>query len=268
MMMEITAVMCIAGDSMFFKYASYSIPSFLRNNPSTDFFAFTDKPEKLEKHKAVSSKFNIVDIRTYRESRRVLVQALKSKGRSEETLQKHADFYGYRFEDIYPIIMPPMAEETLKSKGYSYILKVDSDSYFASGDMMALVRKDVIANRHAELFLVERKHPDMKSKTAPGSGFTLWKIGSWFIPEYIKQFHGSQQLTIQQLRNKFRSRTKTLQRPGYHFVHPFRHASNMGREFTKEMALRFAPAYFHLYGPTAIESMEKLEKWFGGNSDG
>lgn len=268
MTMEIATVMCVAGDSMFFKYASHSIPSFLRSNPSIDFFAFTDKPERLEKHKAVSSKFNIVDIRIYMENHRGLVQALKRKGRSEEALQSHADFYKYRFEDIYPIIMPPMAEVTLRDKGYPYILKVDSDGYFAGGDMMTLVKKDVIANKHAELFLVERKHPDMKSKTAPGSGFTLWKTGSWFIPEYIKQFHGSQQLTIQQLRNKFRSRTKTLQRPGYHFVHPFRHASNAGREFTKEMALRFAPAYFHLYGPTAIKSMEKLEKWFGGNSNG
>ena len=108
-MMEIAVVMCVAGDPMFFKYASYSIPSFLRNNPSTDFFAFTDKPKKMERYKAISARFNIVDIRTYRENHQSLVQALRIKGRGDEALQRHADFYGYRFEDIYPIIMPPMA---------------------------------------------------------------------------------------------------------------------------------------------------------------
>jgi len=54
-----------------------------------------------------------------------------------------------------------------------------------------------------------------------------------------------------------------LNRPGFHFVYPFEKARRMNREFTREIAGQFFPAYFHLLGTNALENLERMEKWFG-----
>ena len=164
--------------------------------------------------------------------------------------------------------MPLMAESVLKGKGYDYILKVDSDGYFAGGDMMAMVKADILSHPSIEIFMVERKHPLMAHYGGgiPGSGFTLWRIGSRFISEYRQNFTGSQQVTILNMRFSRNIFVKTLKRPGYHFVRPFWKAKTVGGEFTKEIASQFLPAYFHLHGQIALEAYEKLEGWFGENS--
>ena len=58
-MIEIATVMCVAGDPVFFKFASYSIPSFLRNNTSTDLHIFTDRPKEIEKYCNLSKRLKI-----------------------------------------------------------------------------------------------------------------------------------------------------------------------------------------------------------------
>lgn len=267
-MANIVAAMCVAGDPMFFKFASYSIPSFLRNNTSTDLHVFTDRPEKIEKYQRLSAKLTINDINKYFDENKKLVEQFKSKGRTRKILRNRLENYGFNFEDTFPVIMPIMAESVLKGKGYDYILKVDSDGYFAGGDMMAMVNADILNCPFSALFLVERKHPLMAhySGGIPGSGFTLWKIGSRFISEYMQNFASSQQVTILNMRWSRNIFVKILKRPGYHFVRPFWKAKTVGGEFTKEIASQFLPAYFHLHGQIALEAYEKLEEWFGENS--
>jgi len=268
-MSGIAVAMCVAGDPMFFKFASYSIPSFLRNNVSADLHVFTDKSEEIGKYRSLSKRLNIIDLRGYFKKNQDLVEKFKTKGRSEKVLQSRNIRYGFDFKDIYPMIMPPMAEATLRGKGYTYILKIDSDSYFAGGDMVAMVRTDIERYSFADAFLVERRHPAMThyGGGVPGSGFMLWRIGSRFIHEYINSFEGSQQLTVLNLRWSRDLHIKNLTQPGYHFVRPFEKAEQTAVAFTKEQASKFLPAYFHLHGKDALKNMRKLEEWFGDKSD-
>lgn len=269
-MIKIVAVMCVVGDPMYFKFASYSIPSFLRNNINTDLRVFTDKPEEIKKYLQLSDKIGIVDIEDYFKSHPKEVEKFKSKGRTylPDVVQNHKKAYGYVFRDVYPATMPLMAEELLRGKGYTHILKIDSESYFAGGDMMKMVIEEIERTLSADVFLVERRHPAMAhyGGGVPGSGFTLWRISSIFIPEYYRTFDGSQQVTILAMRFNRNIRTRILRRPGYHFVRPFWKARETGKEFTKEMASQFLPAYFHLHGKIALEGYAKLEEWFGENS--
>ncbi len=135
--------------------------------------------------------------------------------------------------------------------------------------MMALVRTDIDQYDFADVFLVERRHPLMAQYGGgmPGSGFTLWRIGSQFISEYIKWLKSSQQVTILNLRQGHGFHIKILARPGYHFVRPFEKAGVTGVEFTKKEASQFLPAYFHLHGKTALANVIKLDEWFGENSN-
>ena len=269
-MTDIVAVMCVAGDPMFFKFASYSIPSFLRNNSSTVLCVFTDRPEEIAKYRNISKKLGVIDLKDYFEASQGLMKRFKSHGRSEEALKMRNEKYGFAYKDIYPMIMPPMAEATLRGKGYTHILKVDSDAYFAGGDMMALVKADVEKYDFADMFLVERRHPAMTiyGKGMPGSGFTLWRIGSKFIDEYVRSFNESQQVTVLNLRFGHGFYTKVLERPGYHVVRPFIKAEQSGMPFTKGVASQFLPAYFHLYGKNALKNMKTLDEWFGEKEGG
>lgn len=269
-MVKIATVMCVVGDSIYFKFASFSIPSFLRNNITTDLCVFTDKPGKINKYSHFSDRMKVVGIKEYFDEHPEIINIFKTKGRTEEDMLRHKEAYGYMFRDVFPAAMPPMAEETLRDKGYTHILKIDSDSYFAGGDMMAMVKTEVTNNPHIEVFLVERRHPLMHhyGGGVPGSGFTLWKIGGGFASEYIRSFSGSQQMTILAMRFSHQVAVKILTRPGYHFVRPFWKAKQSGGEFTKEMALPFLPAYFHVHGQIALEGFAKLDKWFGEVNNG
>ena len=269
-MINIVTVMCVAGDPIYFKFASHSIPSFLRNNIDTDLRVFTDKPDEIKQYLQLSDKIGIINIEDYFESHPKEVERFKTKGRTylPDVVQTHKKDYGYEFHDMYPAAMPLMAETMLRGQGYTHILKIDSESYFAGGNMMAMVKKEVEELSIPEVFLVERKHPAMAhyGGGVPGSGFTLWRIQSRFVSEYYRNFNGSQQVTILAMRFSRRVFIRILKRPGYHFVRPFWKAKETGIEFTKEIASQFLPAYFHLHGKIAFEGYEKLEEWFGENS--
>lgn len=268
-MVKIVAVMCVVGDPVYFKFASHSIPSFLRNNLDTDLHVFTDKPREIEQYLCLSDRLGIFDIKDYFNNHPKEVEKFRRKGRTEETMQRHKEAYGYMFRDVFPAAMPPMAEEALRDKGYTHILKIDSESYFAGGNMMAMVREEVKRRPFAEVFLVERRHPAMAhyGGGVPGSGFTLWRIDSKFIPEYRAKFDGSQQMTILAMRFSHGVNVSILRRPGYHLVRPFWKAETTGREFTKKMAESFLPAYIHLYGKNALRYYRILEEWFGEKSN-
>lgn len=259
-MNEIATVVSVAGEEAYFEFAAVSIPSFLRNNRSTDLFVFTDNVEKIKRlGSLITERLYIVDLKKCFARQRDMVQRLETIGVPDSEMADRTKRYGFLHHHVFVSALLPMAEYFMQDEEkYTHILKIDIDSYFAGGDMMGLVRRDVSQCEDHDLFLVERKHKLMEAYGAPGVGFTLWRKGSNFISEYINRFHSTEQTTILDLYKKNKVKTKILKRPGHHFVRPFWKRDNL----TKDMLEEFLPAYFHLHGIHARENMKKLEKWF------
>lgn len=259
-MRDMAVVVSVAGERQYFEFASYFIPSFLKNNPTTDLLVFTDNVREIRK---ISEEPEIIDLEECFAKHPDALKELEEKGCSDKDMEDRTRRYGFLHHHIFVSALLPISEWQLRDNGkYSHILKVDIDGYFAGGDMISLLKGDIRRTEHIDLYLVERKHVLMElyGGGVPGVGFTLWRIGGEFIPEYLKSFHRNEQGTI--LRLRFRIRTMILSRPGYHFVRPFWQAKKTDRKFTKEQAEQFLPAYFHVHGIGAIENLKKLESWF------
>lgn len=254
-MIELAVIVSIAGDEIYFKFASISIPSFLRNCHSVDLFVFTDRPEEIERLGNTSNdRFNVIDLNKQFNQHDKLISQFRAKIVPIDSLHKN----------IFVSPLLPIAEEFLKNKKYNHILKIDCDSYFAGGDVMQLVKEDIHRNSGYELYLIERTHELMSyyDKNKPGTGFVLWKKGGEFINKYINNFGHHFQPSILNMVYSGKIKTKILDRPGYHFVYPFLKAERVGKEFTKEIASQFLPAYFHLNSKNAYKNMEIMKKWF------
>ena len=265
-MINIATIVCVMGDEAYFKMASVSIPCFLKNNTSANLFVFTDDVDRMNKlRNTITDEFHVVDMLKLHRGHESIVKDLLKKGCSEEFAKKHAERYGHFHKQIFVTSLIPIVEDFFKSKEYSHILKIDVDSYFAGGDMMLLVKKEIQKFPEFDLFLVERTHDLMclYGGGQPGTGFVLWKKGSNFASRYIERFTDGFQRTILMLKNEHLVHTKILTRPGYHFVYPFTRANVMNREFTKEIASEFLPAYFHLSRHVIFEHMETMRGWFG-----
>lgn len=269
-MSEIATIVSIMGDDIYFKMASTSISSFLKNNASTDLFIFTDNIDRVNGLKDISpNRIHVIDMPEQFKEYESMIKDLTEKGVSEEVMKKHAEDFGYFHNPIFVAPLVPIAEDLLEDKKYSHILKIDVDSYFAGGDMMALVKEEIRRAQGFDLYLVARKHDLMcpYGGGAPGTGFALWRKGSDFAARYLERFAGNFQNTILTMRGKGLVRIKILDRPGYHFVYPFENAKRTNRVFTKEIASGFLPAYFHLHGIDALENMKIMDKWFGDKSN-
>lgn len=269
-MNEIATVVSIMGDDTYFKMASMSIASFLKNNTLADLFIFTDNVDRINKLKNISpSRVHIVDMLERFKEYESMIKDLNKKGLNEEDVKYHTECFGYFHNQIFVASLVPITEDFFKNKKYSHILKIDVDSYFAGGDMMLMVKEEIRKAPGFDLYLVARKHDLMchYGGGAPGTGFTLWRKGSNFATRYLEQFAGNFQNTILMLRSKKLVRIRILGRPGYHFVYPFEKAKRTNSVFTKEIASEFLPAYFHLHGNTALENIKKLDDWFGDKSD-
>lgn len=269
-MNEIATVVSIMGDDAYFKMASMSIPSFLKNNASADLFIFTDNVDRINKLKNISpNRVHIIDMPERFKEHESVIKDLTKKGMSEEDMKNHAGCFGYFHNQIFVGSLVPIAEDFFKDKKCSHILKIDVDSYFAGGDMMLMVKEEIRKAPGFDLYLVNRKHDLMclYGGGAPGTGFALWRKGSNFATRYLEQFAGNFQNTILMLRSKRLIRIRIIERPGYHFVYPFEKAKRTNKVFTKEIASEFLPAYFHLHGIDALENMKKLDGWFRDKSD-
>ena len=269
MLKDIAVVMVVAGDEIYFKFAScFSVPSFLRNNLTTDLFIFTDNVDKMSKALIEEyDRLHIVDYTPLLEQHKDIVEKLERKGWQPDLIHSFKEKHGYTHKNVLVTALNPIAESFFKEdERYSHILKIDSDTYHAGGDMMELLREEVKrASPDVDLFLVERTHDLMTHYGGgqPGSGFTLWRKGGRFIDEYSKRFDISAKTTIIKMKKQQSINIKMLSRPGFHFCAPFNRARDTGRIFTKEMASRFLPAYFHLNIRVDKEGLEKMEEWFG-----
>jgi len=265
-MSEIATVVSVMGDDAYFKMASISIPSFLKNNTSADLFIFTDNIDRVNELRNISpNRVHVVDMfERFKGSKDLLKRA-----RVEEDTRTQIEQCGHAHRQAFIAPLIPIAEDYFKDKKYSHILKIDVDSYFAGGDMMLMVEEEIRKAPQFDLYLVDRTHDLMcqYGRGSPGTGFTLWRKGSDFASRYAEQFAVSFQVTILTMRRKNLFRTNILSRPGYHFVYPFEKAKRINKEFTKDVASAFLPAYFHLLGTGIFEKMKTMEEWFGGNSD-
>jgi len=267
---EIATVVSVMGDDAYHEMASISLPSFLKNNVSADLFIFTDDVGKMSKLRSFGlDRVHVIDMLERFRENKDMIEDLTRKGLSEEEMRKHAEFYGHFYRQIFISSLIPIAEDYLKDKKYSHILKIDVDSYFAGGDMMLMVEEEIKKTPEADLYLIQRTNEWMcrYGKKTPGTGFTLWRKGSHFASSYVEQFAGGFQVSVLRQRENKLVCFIILDRPGYHFVYPFEKARQTNREFTREIASGFLPAYFHLFGKTILDKMKKLEEWFGDKTD-
>lgn len=269
-MNEIATIVSVMGDETYFKMASISLRSFLRNNISANLFIFTDDIGRMSKLKNLGlDRVHVIDMSERFRENESIIKDLTEKGPSKEDMKNHNECFDYIHNPIFIAPLVPIAEDFLRNKKYSHILKVDVDSYFAGGDMMLMVKEEIRRDSGFDLYLIARTHDLMcrYGGGAPGTGFALWRKGSNFATRYLERFAGNFQNTILMLRSKRLLRIKILNRPGYHFVYPFEKAKRTDKVFTKEIASEFLPAYFHLHGIDALENMKKLDGWFGDKSD-
>jgi len=256
--MNIVVVMAVAGHDRYFYFASKSIPSFLRNCPSTDLLVFTDNVPRLRPYLALSKRLHLLDYMEH--FRSTPLGTIPKRTTFDQPCTKYFDS-SYNHKHVVVAALLPMAQHFVKTNlpDVDYILKIDCDAYFAGGDVMQLVKEEIERSPDYDLYLVQRTHHLMglDGMKRPGAGFTLWAVRGRFIPEYVNRYKGHEQKTILALRPLLR--TKILTRPGFHFVLPFREGQPC-REYKKEDLEPFLPAYFHVH---LKEQFEMLEKWFG-----
>lgn len=255
--MKIAVVMSVAGDSMYFKLATKSIPSFLRNN-TADLYVFTDNMLRIEKlRNAMTGRLHIVDYnRLFWDNRRI-IKKLEQEGLPAEAFESRTQKIGHVHNHILVSALPPLAEKYLTEMDYDFILKIDADSFFAGGDMLLELRSDLLKTPDCDLYLVARTAPKIRD---PGTGFVLWRKGGPFVKTYLQFFsrYRKFQPAIQAVARKGIVKTHILKRPGYHFICPF----NI-KGMTKERLRKELPAYFHLAERHALERIRTLEGWFG-----
>jgi hypothetical protein len=258
---KIATVLSVCGHAKYFEYASYSIPSFIKSNPNHDLFVFTTNIDYFKEWDFFSQATFINFEKALKNVPKVVIEHIE-----RETLGQMKSFVyqDRRHTHYYVSMLMPVAHEYLKYKSeYTHILKIDCDSYFV-GAMMNMVTAEVAAVDYP-LYLVERKHEQMLVRHRSegfevGVGFTLWRKHSSFMNAYVNNFEIDEQRTISgKLYAKKCMPVKILQRPGYHFVYPFKR----NPRFDKRLADRFIPAYFHLTGTKIVEHQKLFKKWYG-----
>jgi ribosomal protein L13E len=257
----IATVMSVCGHKKYFEYAKYSIDSFQHSNPGYSLFVFTTNKSYFNDC-IFSSDVHFINFEEMlKRVPKAVVQHIE-----KETLAQMKDFIyqDRRHTHYYVSMLMPMAHTYLKDISlYTHILKIDCDSYFV-GRMMDMVLKEIEVVDYP-LYLVERQNEHMLVRHNTegfkvGVGFTLWKKESSFMNAYINNFEVDEQRTISgKLYEKRCIPVKILQRPGYHFVYPFK----KNPRFDKRLANRFVPAYFHLTGTNIVEHQKLLTKWYG-----
>lgn len=255
--MRIAAVMSVAGDPMYFRLATKSIPSFLANS-SVDLYVFTDNVSRIDElRNAMTGRLHIVDYNRLFNNNMRTISKLEKEGLPPEAFESRTQKIGHVHKHILISALPPLAEKYLTEMDYEFILKIDVDSYFAGGDMFLELRSDLLKAPDYDLYLVRRTAPKMRD---PGTGFVLWRKGGPFITRYLQFFsrYKKFQPTIQAVARLGIVRTHILDKRSYHFICPFKM-----KNLTKEKLISVLPAYFHLAEKGALEKIKILEEWFG-----
>jgi len=255
-------VMVVAGHKKYFEYAKFCISSFARHCPLTPLGVFTDKPKEMKKAYKKFKTIEIYDINAFDDVKEVGI--LKKNSRPAQA------YLGYVHDHKLIASLFPMAEAVYKDRSkITHLIKIDCDGYFAGGNLMTLLKRDLINDPDYDLYLVARtdERMSLQRTRTPGVGFTVWKKGGRFLPNYVKRFGGCEQDTIMNMMKEIP--TKVLPRPGYHFVFPFSKKSmkkviDKFGPYTRKELVKYLPAYFHVH---YYPSMDQMEEWFGEGTD-
>jgi len=205
---------------------------------------------------------NIIKLGNYRK------EAMKSVGYSDYKVFKYdADGYHDRaYSSLKPLIMDTAISDVAPTS--KYVLSLDADGLF-TGNILTKVQTELEKVHHKfDLYMVERTDPRMMlvRDKKPGSGFTLWKRQSDFIPlfkkgfkELFTKYNGGSQELIKQLMLKIPS--MVLQNPLLHFVSP----DEKNPKITDKEILKLQPAYIHLHGKDSYNRLLKFKKVFDNN---
>ena len=253
--------MVAMGDPLYYEMAKISAQAFVREN-SCDLALFTDKPEYFAGMKDYG-RLKIVDYNTWFNKGKDIFAVFDQKiehGRADFPYYDHFHLH------LYIGAFIPMLQWYAEENGYDWCLKIDSDSYFV-GDMFAKLRTECQEWAYLkDFFSVSQCHPEMcffHEGGMPTAGFMMWRVKSWYCERYIVGFTVNEQQTYWNRMNDGEYlRHFVLQHPGYHFVYPF----GKNEHFTKENAMKFLPAYFHLGGTNLIKQVQLMDKWFNPES--
>lgn len=262
--MKIITGMCAAGDPLFDKMANISIPTFLRSNPDFDLVFFTDRPET---HKSLSrfKRLKMVSWTDYYNRFPDQIRHFDAKIEHARADVHYADhFHSALNLAIWQLALQKYAEEN----GYEWVLQADIDGYWVGNVMARLVAEieDIAPNRH--FFWVDAGHTCMSGQDrvtgAMSAGWILWKVDPpTYILRYIHGFNVNHQTTVHdRIEDGHYLRSVRLLYPGYQLLYPF--AAKW--DFSKEDALKWVPAFFHIGdgqgGMSAMKQFEKFEEWF------
>jgi hypothetical protein len=254
-MHQLAVITGVIGDQDYYNCASLSIPSFLRNCPNYPLIVFTDKPDIIKQYK-ITNMLYVINIE----------HMMKKYVRQNENIYKrhpkevlHIQYKGrQRIQNLFwASIIYVWGEYIVREllPNYTHILRIDCDSIFIGGNVLINIFNDL--GNH-DMCMVERSHPAMLiiAKEKPGSGFTLWRIASEFMNEYVGRFNLNDQHTVHQVFDLFCQQDNAilLSNPSYHFMYPF--VKNLN--FSRDQARNLLPACFHLGGNNAYENMKKL----------
>lgn len=249
------APVIIACKERYVKVATISVPSFLKHH-NMPLFVLTDDLGMKELGNIKDENLKLIHIHKYLKS---VYNSYKIPGFSHYDYEKKGD-YSRKFAALKPLLMEAVVSDLAPEA--SYILSLDSDSYF-SGNIMNTVKKEIKKDRK-DLYMVERTDKRMlRMKTGqPGSGFTLWNRKSKFLKlfrkgcEAGKCINGSQNLILNLLGAV---NSRIIKNPMLHFVSPDLNNPN----FPESEIKKLKPAYIHLHGKNSYNRLKRFKKIIG-----
>ncbi len=253
---KIATVMVVAGHEHYHKFASVSIPSFLKGNGnSTTLCVITDNPAAIEPY----AQYGDLRIVSWEDAVTKVQDVYDSILRRQ--LTDYYDRFSRRMEIKYYNLIPTMGQFLLGGE-VDHVLKLDCDSFFV-GNIVELLEAEI--EPEYDLYLVARSDPRMmlRENLLPGAGLYMWPTrnnGAGFPRQYEKHFKHNEQVTISRQSGGLWKiiKTKTIANPSLHMVYPF----TRNPAFSKRDAEVFGAAYFHLTGPEAYSNQLKMEAWF------
>lgn len=249
------APILIACKPRYAKLATISVPSFLKHHDMPLFVLVDSLGMDALKH-IKDKNLKLVLIEPYLKK---VYNSIKIPKFSHYDYEKKGD-YDRKFASLKPLLMESVVSDLAPE--VSYILSLDSDSYF-SGNIMNRIKKEIKKDKKDIYMVLRTDYRMLKTgNKTPGSGFTLWNRKSKFIKLFRKGVvtgkvsNGSQNL-INQIRPQLSNRM--LNDPMLHFVSPDLKNPN----FSDSEIKKLKPAYIHLHGRNSYERLKRFKKILG-----
>lgn len=252
------APILIACKERYAKLATVAIETYLKYH-NTPLYVVVDATGEKLLSGFVSENLCLVSVKKYREE---VIESVNMKNFYVFRYDKDGD-HDRVYSSLKPLIMNKVIADLAPQS--RYILSLDADALF-SGNILDKVALELNKIKHKyDLYMVLRRDRRMlqtKGKS-PGSGFTLWKKESVFIPFFLKRYNevdagrkgGSQNLT-NAIRGKMPSMLFTD--PLLHMVSP----DLRNPRLTDQEILKMKPAYIHLHGENSYKRLLRFKAVF------